>query len=535
MAFNKHKHKKKSASKGRLVNSKTSELLDSKTAELVDSIDIVDNLDNVDNKDMVRSLPNNLEIPDIIPYNYDMEKQNNDKSTIYTKNMDNIKVKVLDRVECQEDVESKSKYDISTKMYINNYSNMDPIWMQMASNGMAILPYNMQKYKYENGMQSSNRIIVPKEFITPNIGIVTNYGRTSNNYKQSGINSLEKDGSNNCSKLFTKNMNCAFEGKNIDWKYDLFIVDLSYMTYKRFFATRTWYNIAFSENKVEKDHDWCKDVDFMAKFRKLFFKNLIAQAKSRNVPEQNIVFVIDCRHMDNWRVLSSNTYKSTRKESHIKNNFHNFDIFPIVRNELITDIQKRTGNMMFIHKNLEADDVIALMVKYIRKRKPEYNGSIFIIANDRDYIQICNDKTILIDLDGKAISNLANIVDGNSAKDYLLAKILMGDISDNITPCYFNRQFLVMAGIHVKRSYLKCTPSIVQQVMENAETRQKIIDMMNKCRLRICDSSIQYTDEEKEITRDNQFDYNARHMDFEHIPSKYASEINIIFMQCMRF
>lgn len=484
------------------------------------------------NSNLCSSLPNNLDIPDIVPARYDTETAEDIEQNEYNK--------------ASNELDNNSKH-----MYMNNYRKMDPIWLQMASNGMAILPCNIHKHSLMNGISSKlPRLMTPQEFITPNVGIVTTTKNGTGRVLGSNINgsnrvvtriSIDKHKDKDkakgiCRTLFTKNVNVGFEGegKGIDWNHDLFIVDLSYMTYKRFFATRTWYNIAFADRKVEGDHDWCKDTDFMAKFRKLFLKNLVAQAKSRNVPVQNIVFAIDCRHVDNWRVVSSNTYKSTRKESHVKNNFHNFDVFPIVRNELIAEMQNQTGNMMFVHKNLEADDVIALMIKYIRKRKPTYNGSIFIVANDRDYIQICGDKTILIDLDGKAISNLA-LADGKNAGDYLLAKILIGDCSDNIPPCYFNKDFLANAGIHIKRPYLKCTPSIVQQVMENMDTKQKLIGMMDKCRLRILDSCIQYTAEELTITKNNQLDYNARHMDFEHIPSKYATEINIVFMQCFGF
>lgn len=454
------------------------------------------NNQKTDDGEIIGSLPNRLELPDIIPSNL--------KNAVPT-------------------------YPLKTQDGI--YYNEEPVWLQTCANGMVMLP---------DGLKPLPPLYVPSEFISPNSGIINNsildtYSGVVINGSQKSTDKVLNDNKKNKSKnkLFAENVNTSFMGiTNIDWTKNIIIVDLSYMTYKRFFATRIWYNNAFADRTITKDHDWCKDNEFMDKFKKLFLKHLIAQAKSRNVPDTNIIFAVDCRHVDNWRVLSSKNYKSTRKESHVKNNFHNFDIFPIVRNELIGNMQTKTGNLMLVHKHLEADDVVALLIKYIRRRRPTYQNSIFIVANDRDYIQICDDKTFLIDLDGKAISTLA-LSDTCNAKEYLLAKILYGDTSDNIPACYLSKEFLAMAGVNTTRKYLKATTSTVNAVMSNNVTKSRLIGMLDKCRLRIMDSGISFTNDEKNITKDNQFDYNARHMDFEHIPSKYATELNIVFSKCL--
>lgn len=475
---------------------------------------------------MSESLPNNLDIPDILPDNLRTEINKasvpfKHSRRIDSTNMSNTTV-MADSVEPTE--------AINTDCYA------EPMWLQTSANGTVILPDKLKPIP---------PLYIPPEFLAPNVGIITpspTYSNVATNVnpqfrsEESGVSSHKQKTYKKIPGLFAENVNTAFSQlTNIDWTKNIIIVDLSYMTYKRFFATRTWYNNAFPERDIPKDHDWCKDEDFMAKFRKLFMKHLIAQGKSRNVPESNIIYAIDCRHVDNWRVKACKKYKSTRKESHIKNNFHNFDVFPIVRNEIIADMQNKTGNIMFVHKHLEADDVIALLVKYIRhRRKPKYDKSIYIVANDRDYIQICNDNTFLIDLDGKAISTLA-LSDTYTATDYLLAKMLQGDNSDNIPACYFSKEFLALAGIKTSRKHLKATPSAVDGVMKNSTTKQALLALMNKCRVRINDPGISYTNAELTITKDNQFDYNAKHMDFEHIPSKYATELNIVFGKCLRF
>lgn len=465
------------------------------------------------------SLPDELDIPDIIPSGFtNCTTPVTNPLTIPASKTSSVPTSETPLDTVPETSSSSSK--------------TEPVWLQTYSNGMVALPKDLKTLP---------PLYVPDEFMTPNVGIITNTYRIHNTYSDIARSNkqLSKKPFIKKSKpttLFTDNVNTLFPNvTSIDWSKNIIIVDLSYMTYKRFFATRTWYNNVFPERNISNNHDWCKDDDFMEKFRKLFLKNLIAQGKTHEVPETNIIFTIDCRHVDNWRVMGCKNYKSTRKESHVKNNFHNFDVFPIVRNELIADMQSRFGNLMFVHKNLEADDVVALLIKYIRKRrKPEYSKSIYIVANDRDYIQICDDKTFLIDLDGKAISSLA-LGDTCTAEDYLIAKMLQGDTSDNIPACYISKEFLELSGIQTGRKYLKATPSTVRNVMNCDTTKQQLVALLNKCRLRINDPSISYTSSELSITKDNQFDYNARHMDFEHIPSKYATEINIVFSRCLGF
>lgn len=518
------------------------------------------------------SLPSHLDIPNILPDGFDRS------TPVPSVPLDRYKTITLDTVATNDVIKTSQPQTITSKKEkkINttndNYISMEPVWLQTASNGMVILPEHLKPLP---------PLYIPREFLFPGAGIITPRSYSSavknsliqspheceqpkalkqqdtqsniqfnldgdysilsvitdtNGTSQQADNIKTESRQNKVASLFTDNVNVTFPNvSRIDWSKNIIIVDLSYMTYKRFFATRTWYNNAFPERNVPKDHDWCKDTDFMEKFRKLFLKHLIAQGKTRNVPETNIIFAIDCRHVDNWRVMGCKNYKSTRKESHVKNNFHNFDVFPIVRNEIIADMQSQYGNLMLVHKHLEADDVVALLVKYIRRRyRPAYENSIYIVANDRDYIQICDDNTFLIDLDGKAISSLV-LSETCNKTDYLLAKILQGDTSDNIPACYFSKEFLALAGIKTSRKHLKATPSAVKNVMDNPETKQHLMALLDKCRLRIDDPYISYTETELAITKDNQFDYNARHMDFQHIPSKYATEINVVFSRCLGF
>jgi 5'-3' exonuclease len=77
---------------------------------------------------------------------------------------------------------------------------------------------------------------------------------------------------------------------------------------------------------------------------------------------------------------------------------------------------------------LEADDCIALSVKYLNQKYPE--SRIFIITSDKDYLQLKADNVHLYNLAYKNLTE-GKLATGN-AEDDLKIKILMGDTSDNI-------------------------------------------------------------------------------------------------------
>ena len=58
---------------------------------------------------------------------------------------------------------------------------------------------------------------------------------------------------------------------------------------------------------------------------------------------------------------------------------------------------------------------------------------IYILANDNDYLQVCNNNIKLIN--GLVILYLVIKVNNYYGDKYLLSKILLGDKSDNIKCC----------------------------------------------------------------------------------------------------
>lgn len=207
-------------------------------------------------------------------------------------------------------------------------------------------------------------------------------------------------------------------------------VDLSYYVFYRFFAMITYYKMS----KKELPNDLINDVEFLNKFDDLFEKTLIKVIKKHSNLKRitkdscnnlRVVFGKDCCRENIWRNDITNGYKGTRVYS------PNFDgrIFEHVYTNLIPKLLS-THNFLYISEshNAEADDVIAIMCKRLRKNK-ETKG-IVIITNDNDYLQLLDCVTGIYNLQGYDLSNRA--LTNFPAIYNMLFKALTGDISDNI-------------------------------------------------------------------------------------------------------
>jgi 5'-3' exonuclease len=353
-----------------------------------------------------------------------------------------------------------------------------------------------------------------------------------------------------------RNLDCMHNMVSLD--NNICLVDLSYMIFTRFFAIRKWYEIKYNKDKpdwkIPNNHNWLEDDEFMTKYHKLFFEKLFDLCYKNNIPNYNIIFIMDCRHNNNWRVKLQNDYKGTRKDSHEKNRFFSYGIFDYVKNKLITELQEESRNIVMNTNNLEADDVIACLVTYFKNRK--YKKNITILTSDKDYFQLCNSKKInCFDLSGKNISynTLKNF--NNNALDYLIFKILIGDPSDNIPSCYVSKEFLKMANINTNKKYLKCSKIIIEKILKVENCKKILIDYIyyirdiktiipysinnevnevmevnevNKVmevKDKWCDKIYMF----HSIIENKQFESNAVLIDFENIPLKYRNDINELF------
>ncbi len=203
-------------------------------------------------------------------------------------------------------------------------------------------------------------------------------------------------------------------------------VDGSYYCFYRYFALQQWWKNAYPEETLD---DPIQNKKFVDKFRKTFVENLQQipnKLKINKDPVKPIMIVgKDCKRENIWRNEIFNNYKSNRKNGP-EDGFMGGPFFKMAYEEEL--FQKGGAKAILKHPRLEADDCIALSVKYLLNKYPLCK--IYIITSDRDYLQLNADNVDLFTLTYKNLTD-SKTATGN-AKDDLRIKIIMGDLSDNI-------------------------------------------------------------------------------------------------------
>lgn len=317
-------------------------------------------------------------------------------------------------------------------------------------------------------------------------------------------------------------------------------VDVSYLVFYRYFALKRWFSFANKDIDI-KDGAFLKNEIFREKFEKTLLDTVLKISKKMKVAPSNIVFAFDCHHKNIWRhkvseayyksteddVSDINTeYKGTRADAHEKQNFKEFEIFELVKRKLLQPFVKSHNNLVLEHKQAEADDCIALGIKQIRMRDDK--SPIWIIASDTDYLQICDETTHLIDLKMKLVSDVHLIEKSISKEDYLLNKIMVGDVSDNIHSVkLIAEHFPFLDEVYDiklrknKKNIYKVSKSISSKFMENDRLKGELLKFLNRTSQENADKDFMKGYVVKFPFLDlKQFVYNQTMIDFRYIPSQ---------------
>jgi 5'-3' exonuclease len=201
-------------------------------------------------------------------------------------------------------------------------------------------------------------------------------------------------------------------------------VDGSYYNFYRYYALLQWWKIT---NPDEVLDDPYKNIEFVEKFKKTHINNLKQIPKKLKLPKDvNPILIIgkDCKREEIWRVKHYPEYKGTRDVG--KSDFKGGPFFKMVYEENL--FVEGGAKAILKHPHLEADDCIALSVKYVIQKYPDCE--IYIITSDKDYLQLNTKNVHIYNLAYKEISNKSNCT-GDPDID-LQIKIIMGDSSDNI-------------------------------------------------------------------------------------------------------
>lgn len=230
-------------------------------------------------------------------------------------------------------------------------------------------------------------------------------------------------------------------------------IDGSYYTFFRIYALKIWWKMANSlDNNVEESVYLCDE--FIEKFKKIFVEKIeeipkklnlkkIKKSNKSNKNENNendikIIVAQDCPRDKIWRHEYYENYKGTRSNNLTLEG----ELFKIVYDKNDNLFEKAGVNKILKLNKLEADDIIALSIKYLKNKKKSdenmINDKYYIIASDMDYLQLLdNDNDILLyDLKYVNIIDKKNKINDFNNKKELFIKIVCGDKSDNIMPIY---------------------------------------------------------------------------------------------------
>ena len=331
--------------------------------------------------------------------------------------------------------------------------------------------------------------------------------------------------------------------RQIKFKRGFIFVDVSYLVFYRYFALKKWFTFANKDIEI-KDNEYLKNEVFVDKFKKTLLDTTLKIAKKEKIESSNIIFAFDCHHKDIWRhslmkeyreLISKrdnlNTdYKGLRADAHEKQNFKEFEIFKLVKEEYLKPFIKENKNCILQHKEAEADDCIAIGIKYLRDKGD--TSPIWIIASDTDYLQICNNNTKLIDLKRNVVNEKHLVEKGITNKEYLLNKILVGDVSDNILPAQIvsnemidklKEDYNIVVRKNKKNTSgtYKITNTILKKFAENKDFYKKLTEFMD---INKNDNNLALEYDLPYIDK-TQFIYNQKMIDFKYIPSKIKKAI----------
>ena len=226
-------------------------------------------------------------------------------------------------------------------------------------------------------------------------------------------------------------------------------VDGSYYCFYRYFALQQWWKFNYPEEPLDNPSENEKFVD---KFRKTFVDNLEQIPKKLKIHKEPVKPILivgkDCKREDIWRNDIFKDYKANRANGP-EDGFMGGPFFKMAYEEQL--FQKGGAKAILSHPRLEADDCIALSVKYLLEKYPLCK--IYIITSDRDYLQLNTHNVQLFTLKYKNLAD-EKTSSGNAKVD-LQIKIIMGDTSDNIPSVFPKCGFKTAQKCIVDKEFFK--------------------------------------------------------------------------------
>lgn len=249
------------------------------------------------------------------------------------------------------------------------------------------------------------------------------------------------------------------------------LIDTSYTSFHRFFATLKWISMVdpelYKNNFNNPEYNWIENKEFMDKYEKMYLTKIEKAVGKKVFNKSLIIFCMDTPKEQVWRTTDLKCdYKAERLDLSLKNNFK--PVFKYTYNNLIPQILKEHNNIFKIRLDkLEADDVIGLVAKYLEDKYE--NKNIYIMSGDQDFYQLGRDNVSFINYKSKK----AVIFSKEESKLELHKKILLGDKSDCISSI-FPPKF----PAKTKKELVESISKFNEFIKENKDIEEKYLENM---------------------------------------------------------
>ena len=250
---------------------------------------------------------------------------------------------------------------------------------------------------------------------------------------------------------------------------NLILVDASYTSFYRFFATLRWFSMNqpdfYKEKKDDVKYDWSENQIFIEKYEKMYLESIKKLIGNKEYKNSKLIFCLDSPKETIWRSKLVDNYKGDRFDMSLKNNFK--PTFKITYEKIIPKLIKENENKIYSLRldKLEADDIIAIISRKYQTEKPDMK--IYIVSGDKDFLQLGRNNLFFIDYKSKKLLSLSE----DEAKEALKLKILTGDCSDNICPIFPKDRKIL--SLKKRKEIIENNDELISYLNENPDIKKK--------------------------------------------------------------
>lgn len=281
-------------------------------------------------------------------------------------------------------------------------------------------------------------------------------------------------------------------------KKPIILVDTSYTSFYRFFATIRWYSFAqpeeFAKYKSDIKYDWKTNKTFIEKYEKMYLDSIVKLVKKKIFDNSNIIFCMDSPKENLWRMEIQSDYKGDRIDLSLKHNFK--PTFEYTYTDMIPNFIKNHPNIYSMRiEKMEGDDLIAILANHIKEQDP--NHQVYIVSGDEDFLQLGRPNVTFINYRVKKPFVLTE----EQAAQSLRNKFILGDTSDCI-PSIFPKGSL-------KAKSKSGEPITKKDILESDEKLFEYLDLNPDAK--------------------KQYEINKKMVDFRNIPKIYINKVIKMF------